>query len=94
MDGKQRFDAHTAVELVTQACRDEHTIPSAAQRDELVAAVTEDLAAALPPDHLVSASERLAKVEAQTLALSEAVIAISESHIAVAPAIAAVKSEM
>lgn len=59
-----------------------------------MAAVTEDLAAALPPDHLVSASERLAKVEAQTLVIAEAVIAIGKSHAAVAPAIAAVKSEM
>jgi hypothetical protein len=54
----------------------------------VIQTITQDLA--IDP----SAEERLAKVEAQTQVLAEAVIALSETLPSVAPAILAVKIEM
>ncbi len=79
-----------AVEIARQAIRAGGTegLTSDAQRQKLVRAVAQDLG-----DH-PGPEDRLAKLEAQTQVLAEAVIAIAEPSAAVAPAIQAVKIEM
>ena len=65
-------------------------MPSEVDRHTLVMALVEDLDATAQ----LGAEERLAKVEAQTQVLAEAVIAISQVSVGIAPAIVAVKAEM
>jgi hypothetical protein len=87
---EDQLDRATA--MVREADRQGGNVSSELDRETLVAAVAEDLAT-------VSATagrdeERLAKVEAQTQVLSEAVIAIAEVSVGIAPTIKAVKAEM
>ena len=65
---------------------------STVDRLAIAAAITDDLRAA--SGHAVGDEQRLAKVEAQTHALAEAVIAITNTVEAIAPAVQAVKDEM
>jgi hypothetical protein len=65
---------------------------SAEKRETVVAAVTEDLRAT--PDQAAIDEERLVKIETQTRVLAEAVIAITDTSDALAPAVQAVKDEM
>jgi hypothetical protein len=81
-----------AVAMVGDAVRQGGNVASAVDYETLVAAVSADLAA-------VTATagrdeERLAKVEAQTQVLAEAVIAIAKVSDGIAPTIKAVKAEM
>ena len=81
-----------AVAMVSDAVRQGGNVASALDCETLVAAVSADLAA-------VTATagrdeERLAKVEAQTQVLAEAVIAMAEVSAGIAPTIKAVKAEM
>ena len=87
---EDQLDRATA--MVGEADRQGGNVSSELDRETLVAAVAEDLAT-------VSATagrdeERLAKVEAQTQVLAEAVIAIAEVSDGIAPTIKAVKAEM
>ena len=81
-----------AVAMVRKAALDGGSVASELDCETLVAAVAADLAT-------VSATvgredERLAKVEAQTRVLAEAVVAIARVSDGIAPAIKAVKAEM
>jgi hypothetical protein len=87
---EDQLDRATA--MVREADRQGGNVSSELDRETLVAAVAEDLAT-------VSATagrdeERLAKLEAQTQVLAEAVIAIAEVSDGIAPTIKAVKAEM
>jgi hypothetical protein len=87
---QDQLDRATA--MVREADRQSGNVSSELDRETLVAAVAEDLAT-------VSATagrdeERLAKVEARTQVLAEAVIAIAEVSDGIAPTIKAVKAEM
>jgi hypothetical protein len=87
---EDQLDRATA--MVRDADRQGGNVSSELDRETLVAAVAEDLAT-------VSATagrdeERLAKLEAQTQVLAEAVIAIAEVSDGIAPTIKAVKAEM
>jgi hypothetical protein len=81
-----------AVEMVRAAARESGSVASEVDCETLAAAVAADLA-------VVAATagtdeERLAKVEAQTQVLAEAVIAIAQVSDSIAPTIKAVKAEM
>ena len=87
---EDQLDRATAI--VLEADRQSGNVSSELDRETMVAAVAEDLAT-------LSATagrdeERLAKVEAQTQVLAEAVIAIAEVSVSIAPSIKAVKAEM
>ena len=87
---EDQLDRATA--MVREADRQGGNVSSELDRETLVTAVAKDLAT-------VSATagrdeERLAKVEAQTQVLAEAVIAIAEVSDGIAPTIKAVKAEM
>jgi hypothetical protein len=96
--GITAIDARTrAEELVTSITdpRDEPlgtTDLSTADRAELIDAVEQDLTATAVD--AVAAESRLLKLEAQTRGLAEAVIAITEPSVTVAPAVQAVKDQM
>ncbi len=66
-------------------------LPSGPQLAIMVEALKQDLAAADVAQQ--GTEERLAKLEAQTDVLAEAVIAIADVPLGIAPTIAAVKSE-
>jgi hypothetical protein len=91
---KTADDQARAVELVKDAFLEipGAGLPPEVPLDALVTAVAQDLAVAA--DTAATDEARLAKVEAQTQALAEAVIAISEVSAGVAPTIEAVKTKM
>jgi hypothetical protein len=93
-DGKILDDQSTAVDLVREVFLETQNVrlPSEAALDTLVTAVAQDLA--VTANTALSDQARLTKVEAQTHALAEAVIAISEVSVGIAPTIEAVKTEM
>jgi hypothetical protein len=81
-----------AIAMVSEAVRHGGTGSSELDCETLVAAVAADLAtvqATAGRDE-----ERLAKVEAQTRVLAEAVVAIAQVSDGIAPAIEAAKAEM
>ncbi len=85
--------ANIAADIVREAHRDTGgDLPSNPQLSIIVAAIKEDLASA-DVDEL-NTEERMAKVEAQTQVLAEAVIAIAEVPVGIAPRVEAVKAEM
>jgi hypothetical protein len=81
-----------ATEMVREAVQHGGGMPSEADRRTMVTAIAEDLDATAETD--LSTEARLTKVEAQTQVLAEAVIAISEVPVGIAPTIEAVKAEM
>jgi hypothetical protein len=84
--------ANMAADVLRDAVRKtEWKLPSETQRENLIAAVKEDLAAGAV--YRDETEQRLVKLEAQTEVLADAVIAIAEVPVGVAPTIDAVKAE-
>lgn len=85
-------DGDEAAALVSEVLRDNPEILSTqTSRDELTAAIQIDLASA--QNTAMRDDERIVKLETQTQALTDAVIAISEAAAPVNPAIAALKAD-
>jgi hypothetical protein len=89
LPGSPTVEATALVQMIADR-GDNHL--SSAELAPLVHAVAEDMAAGA--DKATEDGERLAKVETQTRALAEAVIAITETAAALAPAVKAVKDGM
>ena len=81
-----------ASELVRKVSEHENRQLSTAEIGVLVDAVEQDLGTVA--DQAALDEERLARVETQTRVLAEAVLAITETAVSLAPAVQAVRDEM
>ncbi len=81
-----------ASELVRKVSEHEDRQLSTAEIGVLVDAVEQDLGTVA--DQAALDEERLARVETQTRVLAEAVLAITETAVSLAPAVQAVRDEM